>query len=73
MKPRDIFAAIAQIQARREERPNERVGYEQELLALRDLLVNFLEATNKDCPESMKSMSISQVRILNQLHLAVGL
>jgi len=32
-----------------------------------------VEATDKDCPESMKAMSIDQIRLLNQLHLAAGL
>lgn len=43
------------------------------LLAMRDLVVSFLDATDKGCPESMKAMSIDQARLLNQLHLAVGL
>ena len=43
------------------------------LVALRDLLVHFLDATDTGCPESMKAMSIDQVRLLNQMHLAVGL
>lgn len=50
--------------------PNES---DRALVALRDLLVSFLDATDKGCPESMKSMSIDQARLLNQLHLAVGL
>jgi len=73
VKPREIAVTIAKIRERRDERPNERVGYEHELLALRDLVVGFLDATDKGCPESMKSMSIEQARLLNQLHLAVGL
>ena len=73
MRVNKIQAAIAAIEQRRVDRPHEGVGYEHELLALRDLLVSFLEATDKDCPESMKAMSIEQVRLLNQLHLAVGL
>ena len=40
------------------------------LLALRDLLVQFLEAT--DGP-SMQAMSSNQLRFLNQLHVAVDL
>ena len=73
MTAREICAAIAAIEDRRRDRPHEGVGYEQELLALRDLVVSFLDATDKECPESMKAMSITQVRLLNQLHLAVGL
>jgi hypothetical protein len=42
------------------------------LLALRDLVDRFLAETDEGCPESMKAMSIGQVRLLNQLHLAVG-
>jgi hypothetical protein len=40
---------------------------------MRALLVGFLDATDKGCPESMKAMSIDQICLLNQLHLAVGL
>jgi hypothetical protein len=72
MTAREIHAAITKIEQRRESSP-ERVGYEHELIALRDLLVAFLDATGKGCPESMKAMSIDQARLLNQLHLAVGL
>lgn len=43
------------------------------LIAMRVLLVSFLDATNKGYPESMKTMSIDQIRLLNQLHLAAGL
>ena len=43
------------------------------LLALRDLVVLFLDATDKGCPESMKAMSIDQVRALNLLYIAAGL
>ena len=73
MKSREIYASIIQIQERRKTTPAVRVGYEAELLALRDLVVGFLDATDKGCPESMKTMSIDQTRLLNQLHLAVGL
>ena len=73
MTAREICAAIAAIEDRRRDRPHESVGYEQELLALRDLVVRFIDSTDKECPESMKAMSITQVRLLNQLHLAVGL
>ncbi len=72
MTAKEIHAAITKIELRRET-SQERVGYEHELLALRDLLVRFLDTTDKDCPESMKAMSIDQIRLLNQLHLAVGL
>ena len=73
MTAREIYAAIAAIEDRRRDRPHEGVGYEQELMALRNLVVSFLDATDKECPESMKAMSITQARLLNQLHLAVGL
>ena len=73
MTAREIYAAIAAIEDRRHDRPHEGVGYEHELIALRDLVVSFLDATDKECPESMKAMSITQARLLNQLHLAVGL
>ena len=43
------------------------------LRALRDLVVGFLTATDKGCPESMKTMSIEQIQILNKLYLAVGI
>lgn len=66
---REIYAVIAAIEDRRRDRPHESVGYEQELLALRDLVASFLDATDKECPES----TITQARLLNQLHLAVGL
>ena len=68
MSPREIWKALQE--AARRDQPN---GSDRELLALRDLLVSFLDATNTGCPESMKAMSIDQIRLLNQLHLAVGL
>ena len=43
------------------------------LLAMHDLVVHFLDATDKGHPQSMKAMSSDQIRLLNQLHLAVGL
>lgn len=43
------------------------------LLAMHGLLVRFLDATDKGCSDSMKAMSIDQIYLLNQLHLAVGL
>ena len=51
----------------------ERSESDRALLAIHDLLVRFLDATDKGCPESMKAMSIDQARLLNQLHLAAGL
>ena len=66
--PREIFAAAEEAACR--DRPS---TSDRALLALRDLLIQFLDATDKGCPESMKAMSIDQVRLLNQLHLAVGL
>ena len=68
MIPREIFAA-AQEAARRAQ-PSEA---DRALIALRDLLASFLDATNTGCPESLKAMSIDQARLLNQMHLAVGL
>ena len=46
---------------------------DQALLALHALVVDFLNETDKGCPDSMKAMSIDQIRLINQLHLAVGL
>jgi len=68
MTLREILAATqgAMIHAERSES-------ERALLALRDLVVDFLDATDKGCPDSMKAMSIDQARLINQLHLAVGL
>lgn len=43
------------------------------LLTLRDLLLGFIDATDKDYPDSMKAMSMKQIHFLNKLHLAVGL
>ena len=68
MTPREILSATQGVMLR-----TERSESEQALLAMHDLLVRFLDATDKGCPESMKAMSIDQVRLLNQLHLAVGL
>ena len=68
LTPRDIFAATQG--AARQDAPE---ASARALLALRDLLASFLDATNTGCPESMKAMSIDQTRLLNQLHLAVGL
>ena len=68
MTPREILSAIQGAMLRAERSESDRA-----LLAMHDLLVRFLDATDKGCPESMKAMSIDQVRLLNQLHLAVGL
>ena len=68
LTPRDILAATQGVMIR-----GARSDSDRALLALHDLLVHFLDATDKGCPESMKAMSIDQVRLLNQLHLAVGL
>lgn len=45
------------------------------LIALHDLVLQFVEATDgpNGCPASMKVMSIQQIALLNQLHLAIGL
>lgn len=68
MTPREILAATQGVMLRAERSDSERA-----LLAMHNLLVSFLDATDKGCPESMKSMSIEQARLLNQMHLAVGL
>lgn len=68
MTPREIFTASQD--AANKDAPT---ASDQALIAMRGLLVNFLDATDKGYPESMKSMSIDQLRLLNQLHLAVGL
>ena len=68
MTPREIRAALTTLQEAAELSTSDCA-----LIALRDLLVSFLNATNTGCPESMKAMSIDQTRLLNQLHLAVGL
>ena len=68
MTPREIFAATQE--AAQQSTPN---AEGSALIAMHALLVSFLDATNTGCPESMKAMSIDQARLLNQLHLAVGL
>jgi hypothetical protein len=68
MTPRDILAATQGAMIRAE--PSES---DCALRAMHDLLVRFLDATDKGCPESMKAMSIDQIRLLNQMHMAVGL
>lgn len=68
MTTREILSATQGVMLRAERSEADRA-----LLAMHDLVVRFLDATNKGCPESMKAMSIEQARILNQLHLAVGL
>ena len=68
MTAREILAAV-QIATQREQPSAE----DRALMALRDLLVDFLNETDKGYPDSMKAMSIDQIRLLNQLHLAVGL
>ena len=68
MTSREILAATQGAMLRAERSESDRA-----LLAMHDLLVRFLEATDKGCPESMKAMSIDQARLLNQLHLAVVL
>ena len=71
MTPREILSATQGAMLRVEHA--ERSESDRALLAMHDLLVRFLDATDKGCPESMKAMSIDQARLLNQLHLAVGL
>jgi hypothetical protein len=68
MAPREILRATQGVMLR-----PERGESDLALIALHNLLVNFLDATDQGCPESMKAMSIDQARLLNHLHLAVGL
>ena len=68
MTTREILSATQGATLRSDHSESDRA-----LLALRDLVVLFLDATDKGCPESMKAMSIDQARLLNQMHLAVGL
>ena len=68
MTPQEILSATQGAMIRGERSESDRA-----LLAIHDLLVRFLDATDKGCPESMKAMSIDQARLLNQLHLAAGL
>jgi hypothetical protein len=72
LSPKDIRAAITKIEERRKTNPEMGIGYEHELLALRDLLSSFIDATEGAGREAMQWMSIDQVRILNQLYLAAG-
>ena len=46
---------------------------DQALIAMRDLLVSFITATENAGREAMQWMSIDQIRIFNQMHLAAGL
>jgi len=79
MTPRDILAVTQGAMIRSAPGPRDCAARaepsesDRALLAMHDLLVRFLDATDKGCPESMKAMSIDQARLLNQLHLAVGL
>jgi hypothetical protein len=68
MNPRDIWTAMQKAALR--DQPSES---DSALLALRDLMVSFLDATDKDYPDSMKAMSMKQIHFLNKLHLAAGL
>jgi hypothetical protein len=70
MTPREIWAAMQQAALRDQPSASDRA-----LIALRDLLVHFIDATNgpKGYRDSMQSMSADQLCLLNQLHLAVGL
>jgi hypothetical protein len=68
MTAREILAASREAAGNKQQDASDRA-----LIALRDLLISFLDATDKGCPDSMKTMSIDQIRLLNQLHLAVGL
>jgi hypothetical protein len=66
--PREIHAATRE--AAQHDPPS---ASDRALIELRALLVGFLDATDTGYPDSMKAMSIDQIRLLNQLHLAVGL
>lgn len=70
MTLREIWDAIQQVALRDSPSTSDRA-----LIALRDLLLRFLDATDgpSGYPDSMKSMSLDQIRFLNQLHIAVGL
>lgn len=68
MSTQEIWNAMQQAALR--DRPG---AQDRALLELRDLLVRFIDATDKGCPESMKAMSMDQIHLLNKLHLAVGL
>lgn len=83
MTPHEIHVAAQQALARRfgtatsvlqklDEHGVERSA-DDALLALRDLVVGFINATDKGCPESMKAMSIEQIQLLNKFYLAAGL
>ncbi len=69
MTPRQIHAATQAIATADPPSPEGAA-----LIELRALVVGFIDATeHPDAADSMKAMSIDQVRLLNQLHLAVGL
>lgn len=68
MTPREILSASQGAMIRADRSESDRA-----LIAMRDLLISFLDATNTGYPDSMSAMSIDQIRLLNQLHLAVGL
>ena len=68
MTTREILSATQGAMLR-----TDRTESDRALLAMHALVVQFLDATNAGYPASMKAMSIDQVRLLNQLHLAVGL
>lgn len=68
MTPREILRTTQGVMLH-----TERSESDKALLAMHNLLVSFLDATDKDYPDSMKAMSSDQIRLLNHLHLAVGL
>ena len=68
MTPREIFNAMQKAALRDQPTASDRA-----LLALRALLVSFINATNSPGSISMRSMSVDQIRLLNQIDLAVGL
>ena len=67
MTSREIYAAIHVAALCVEPNTSDRA-----LIAMRDLIVEFIDATAKGPPDSMRAMTIDQIRLLNQLHLAVG-
>ena len=58
MTPRDILTATQGAMIRSERSESDRA-----LLAMHDLFVGFLDATDKGCPDSMKTMLIDQIRV----------
>lgn len=70
MKPVEIHQVVHQTMKRCGTGAHEAQPVDDALLSLHNLVKSFLHATEA-CGD-MRSMSIDQVRILNQLHLAVA-